>query len=294
MANGFLAFALSVCYNAIKLEADTHRKEGIVMENYTVINKSIHRLTTVYKDIFTTVYALKSPNGDILFDAASYDEDVDEQILPFLNQLNITPETLKYIFISHNHTDHSGGLQRLMRAFPNACIVSGSSALQENYQDYTVLCPKDGDVLLDTYRVVTIPGHTVDSAALLDMRTMTLITGDCLQLYGIRGSGNWASNISLHAAHLEAVEKVRAMGVESILAAHNYEPCGYRAVGKAEVNQMLDACVAAIQKLKQLIVDNPSLDDEQIRQLYNEPAKQLSIGVHVVAAMRNALQQGQL
>ena len=264
------------------------------MENYTRINENIHRLTTLYKDIFTSVYALKSPKGHILFDAASFDEDVDDQILPFLKRLGITAETLKYVFISHNHKDHSGGLQRLMQEFPDACIVSGSSALQETYPNCAVLCPKDGDVLLDTYRVVTIPGHTADSAALLDLRTMTLITGDCLQLFGIRGSGNWASNISYHAAHLEAVEKVRGMHVESIFAAHDYEPCGYRAVGKMEVDQMLDACVAPIRRLKQLICENPDLDDAQIRQLYNDPEKQLSIGVHVVAAMRNALQQGQM
>lgn len=264
------------------------------MDNYTMISNDIHRLTTEYKDIFTSVYALKSPNGDILFDAASYDEDVENQILPFLNRLGITEETLKYVFISHNHKDHAGGLQRLMREFPNICIVSGSAALQEAYRDCAFLCPKDGDILLDTYRVVTIPGHTVDSAALLDVHTMTLITGDCLQLSGLRGSGNWASNISYHAEHLEAIEKVRALNVESILAAHDYDPCGYRANGKAEVNQMLDACIAPIGRLKRLICENPTLNDAQIRQLYSDPAKQLSIGTHVVAAMRSTLQQGKL
>ena len=264
------------------------------MENYAVINENVYRLTTAYMDVFTTVYALKSPNGDILFDTATYDEDVEDRILPFLKQLGITPQTLKYIFISHNHTDHSGGLQRLMQLFPNECIVSRSAELQEDYRDYTVLCPKDGEVLLDTYRVVTIPGHTEDSTALLDMRTMTLITGDCLQLYGIRGSGNWASNISYHAVHLEAIEKVRAMGVETILTAHNYEPYGYRADGKAEVNQMLDACIAPIYRLKQMICENPDMDDEQIRQMYNDPVGRLSIKPKVVAAMRKALQQGQL
>jgi len=259
-----------------------------------MISNHIHRLTTEYKDVYTTVYALKSPNGDILFDTASYDEDVEDRILPFLNALEISPETLKYIFISHAHQDHAGGLQRLMEAFPDACIVSRSPALQEAHKDRAFLCPEDGDLLLDTYRVVTIPGHTLDSCALLDKRTMTLITGDCLQLYGLCGSGNWAANISYHADHLKAIEKVRAMDVAQILTAHNYEPFGYRAEGEAEVNQMLNACITPIRRLKQLICENPALDDTQIRQMFSDPAKSLFIGTHVVAAMRNALQQGDL
>ncbi len=264
------------------------------MENYTRISEHIHRLTSAYKDIFTTVYVLRSPLGDILFDAASYDEDVENRILPLLERLGVTQETLKYVFISHNHKDHSGGLRRLTEAFPNVCIVSCSPVVRDTYGDRGVLCPEDGHILLDCYRVVTIPGHTADSAAVLDMRTMTLITGDCLQLSGIRGSGDWASNISYHAAHLEAIEKVRDLDVENILTAHDYDPCGYRADGKAAVAQMLDACIAPIRRLKQLICDNPSLDDGQIRQLYSDPTKPLSISARVVGIMRNALQQGQL
>lgn len=264
------------------------------MVNHTIINENIHRLTLDYKDIFTTVYALRSPDGVILFDTATYDEDVDDRILPFLGQLGITGESLRYIFISHCHGDHAGGLHRLMKEFPDACIVSKSAVLQGEYQSCNFFCPDDGDILLNTYRVVTIPGHTPDSCALLDVRTMTLITGDCLQLSGIRGSGDWASNISLHAAHLKAIEKVRALDVEDILTAHNYEPCGYRATGKAEVNRMLDACIAPIRRLKQLVSENPALDDDQLRQLYNETVKPLKINIRVVTAMRNALQQGQL
>ena len=259
-----------------------------------MISNHIHRLTTEYKDVYTTVYALKSPNGDILFDTASYDEDVEDRILPFLNELGITSETLKYIFISHNHNDHSGGLRRLMQVFPNTCIVSRSPDLQEAYRGCTFCHPEDGDLLLDTYRVVTIPGHTLDSSALLDTRTMTLITGDCLQVVGLRGSGDWAANISYHADHLCAIEKVRALEVQSILTAHDYDPYGYCAIGKAAVAQMLDACIAPIRRLKQLICENPALDNAQIRQLYSDPAIHLTIGVHVVAAMRNALQQGDL
>ena len=47
-------------------------------------NKSIFRITTPYKDIFTTVYVIKTEKGVLLFDAASYDCDADDAIIPAL------------------------------------------------------------------------------------------------------------------------------------------------------------------------------------------------------------------
>lgn len=248
----------------------------------------IHRLTTAYKDIFTTVYLLEAPSGCILFDAASYPEDIDGAVLPFLCKAGITADDLKYIFISHNHKDHSGGLARLMEHFPKSCIVSRSETLEEAYAGFSFCKPEDGDVLLDTYRVVTIPGHTQDSSALLDLRTGTMITGDCLQQYGIRGSGDWASNISYPAEHLRALAKVRDLAPQAILTAHDYVPHGYRADSPQAVLQMLEACAQPLYRLKQLILDNPEADDAAIRALFSDEENHLTINPRVVAAMRGA------
>ena len=64
------------------------------------MNENIHRITLPYKDIFTTVYTVKTEKGVLLFDAASFDTDLDEYIQPMLDALQITAEDLKYIFIS--------------------------------------------------------------------------------------------------------------------------------------------------------------------------------------------------
>lgn len=261
------------------------------MQNDFKINEHIYRRTTPFKDIFTTVYVLKAPDGVILFDTASYASDVDEYIVPLLQELGVSADMLKYVFISHNHGDHAGGLARFMELYPDTCILSRAPALKEAYANYQVICPEEGDVLLDTFRVIPIPGHTMDSCALLDQRSMTLVTGDCFQLYGILGSGDWASNISYPTLHLEAVEKVRALGVAQIVTAHDYEPCGYRAEGSAEVERMLDACVEPLERLKKMILENPDLDDEGIREKFSSYEGRLNIRVRVVAAMRKTLQQ---
>ena len=250
------------------------------------INEQIHYITLPYKDIFTTVYVLRTENGAVLFDAASYDSDIDELVVPFLKELGITSEELKYVFISHNHKDHSGGLERFMALYPNTCIVSRSETLREKYAQYAFYFPEEGDKLLDTFRVVTIPGHTIDSSALLDERTMTLITGDCLQQEGIRGSGDWASNISYSKEHLQAIEKLRALGAKQLLCAHDYVPMGFRAEGEEAISKVLDHSAEPLLRLKQLILDNPGLDDEKIRALFSDFENHLTINVRVVAAMR--------
>lgn len=263
------------------------------MSGYIAVNKDILRLTTAYKDIFTTVYLLKTPQGAVLFDAASYDSDIEDHVLPFLEAAGVAPKELKYVFISHNHKDHSGGLARLMAEFPELCIISRSETLREAYNGHSFLLPEDGDMLLDAFRVVTIPGHTLDSSALLDIRTMTLITGDCLQQYGIRGSGDWAANISYPTEHLAALEKVRALGAERIVTAHDYVPCGFQAEGDG-VFKMLDACVEPLNRLRSLIESNSELDDGQIRELFSDTQNHLTINVRVVAAMRAAAEKGAL
>ena len=91
------------------------------MDNVQKINENIYRLTMPYKDIFTTVYTIKTDNGVLLFDSGSYDEDIENYISPFLKQLEITADMIKYVFISHDHKDHAGGLGAFVKKFPNAC-----------------------------------------------------------------------------------------------------------------------------------------------------------------------------
>ena len=93
------------------------------------------------------------------------------------------------MFISHNHTDHAGGLGAFMKAFPNTCIISRHPDIIERFKGYNTLLPQEESVILNDLKIVTIIGHTADSSAILDMRTNTLISGDGLQLHGIFGSG---------------------------------------------------------------------------------------------------------
>jgi hypothetical protein len=122
--------------------------------------------------------------------------------------------------------------------------------------------------------------------ALLDLRSRTLVSGDCLQAYGIFGSGKWGANIRLPKEHFGALERVAALKPREILAAHDYEPAGWQAKGEKEVFDYLEFCRIPLRRVRELILANPSLSDEEIAKLYGNGPVFPHIGAGVVAAMR--------
>ena len=67
------------------------------------ICSDIFCITVPYKGIYTSVFLVRTPQGAVLFDAASYESDIQNIILPWLDEQGITAEELRYVFISHKH-----------------------------------------------------------------------------------------------------------------------------------------------------------------------------------------------
>ena len=256
----------------------------------TKINENIFRLTIPYKDIFTTVYLIKTSKGSMVFDMATTDEDVEDYIIPFLAEAGVTDDKL-YFFVSHNHGDHAGGLKRLLQEYPDACIISRSNELKELYKDYNFIMPEDNQVLLDDLKAIAIPGHTYDSCGILDTRTNTLITGDSLQFYGIYGSGDWACNIRLPIEHMEALDKLRNLAVDTVYMAHDYHPCGYVLCGNDNINSTLDLCIEPLRFIRDIILKNPHKTDEEIRSIFNSEDLP-TVNLSVVTALRKVIDEG--
>lgn len=270
-----VAFYLQLCYT------DTI-EGGIEMVSLGKITDQIFCFQVPYADIFVGIYVLLTPGGAVLFDVGATDADVENYICPALEQLGVQPA---YIFISHNHADHAGGIAKAAACYPQAQILARSSRIAN------ALAPEEGDRILDVLQVVTIPGHTMDSMALLDRRTNTLISGDCLQAYGIFGSGYWYSAIGHPAAYLEALEKVRALPLETVAAAHNYHPMGRVIKGQEAVCQYLDHCIGAMKRITTIAKENPNLDDTQLADLCNDGTLP-KVSAHIAGILRKAGEEG--
>lgn len=253
------------------------------------ITPDILRMTIPYMDVYTTVCFIHTPAGSVVFDTGSYDSDVAEYILPAMDALGITADTLKYIVISHNHGDHSGGLEQLALHFPKAKIVSLHHGISDKYGS-RVHFPTDGEMLLNTLSIITIPGHASDAIGLLDTRTGTLLSGDSLQLYGLYGSGKWGANISLPAEHLAALDKLHTLSINTILASHDYHPYGYIAQGKENVAPYINACKEALVNIKSFICTHPELDNHSLESAYVVETKLPTVGSHVFKAIRTAME----
>lgn len=257
------------------------------------VAKNIYRVTTPYKDIYTTVIVIKTSLGAVLFDTATYREDVENVILPALDKLEIHGDDLKYIVLSHSHADHAGGLQWVAEAFPKALILSGNSAMKEKYGD-VLRCPEDGQLILDTLQILSVPGHSADSLCLLETATKTLISGDSLQLYGIYGSGAWGANVGLPAEHLEAVEKLRKLEIHRIIASHDYHPYGYMAEGKEAVRKYLDACGEALYRMLDFIRSREETDAEDLAMIYNAQSGLPTVNPRIFKAIYTAADLGRM
>jgi hydroxyacylglutathione hydrolase len=264
------------------------------MNNLTEIVPNIYRLVIPFLDIYTTVFIIKTPDGAALFDTATYEGDMDKYVFPALIALGISPEMLRYVFISHNHRDHAGGLNRLIRKFSQTCIVTRSNTLKEKYRTCSIIIPEDGDMFSDCLRIVSMPGHSLDCMGIFDIRTKTLLSGDCLQLYGIYGSGKWGSNISFPDKYLAVIDKLTNMDIDTIIASHNYYPCNYIARGKTETSRYLRECVDSLYRMKDAINENCHLDDETIARQYTEEYRLPTVAKHVVTAIREALDTGKI
>ena len=252
------------------------------------LTPDITAIRVPFFDIFTTVFLVKTEAGNLLFDTATYPTDITDIVLPALAALGVDGAALSAVLISHPHRDHAGGLEELLTRYPDITVIAGSNALEKTHTIKNLTVGRNGDTVLEDLQIVAIPGHTTDAIALLDTRTATLLSGDCLQLYGIFGSGAWGANIPFPKAHLAALDRLAAMDVAAIYPAHSYHPVGDAFVGKEAVARALDACREPLFAIRDMILKDPEATDTALAARYNEQDLP-TVGSHVFAAVRRDL-----
>jgi len=254
-----------------------------------MINENIGRLKIPFEDIFTTVFLIKTEEGAVLFDTATYPSDADEYIVPALYAAGVDANSIAYIVISHSHRDHAGSLARLLEVYPDVTVVARSEKLRDESKAAKWIIPDDKTEICGVLRAVMMTGHSPDSMGILDTRTKTLVSGDSLQLYGIFGSGKWGANIPFPNEHLAVLEKLRLMDIESVFASHDYHSLGWRADGHDAVLAYYAECEKAIYDIRDFMGAYQQLDDSAIAEMYNSTSGKPRVGDRVFKAIRALL-----
>ena len=84
------------------------------------------------------------------------------------------------------------------------------------------------------------------------------------------------------------------MDIKKIYTAHDYHPIGYKFTGKYQIKEALNECKKPLLFIAELIKNNPSLDDGEIREAFNNSANIPTVNVNVVKAVRKALAEGMI
>ncbi len=117
--------------------------------------------------VYTSVFLIEMPEACILVDCATTDEDVDGNIIPAIKKRGISLSRVKKIVITHDHSDHAGGLDRLLYHMPHLEVV------------------RDARELCDSVCTYPLAEHTKDFIGVFDEESGTLISGDGLQGAGV-------------------------------------------------------------------------------------------------------------
>lgn len=217
---------------------------------------------------------------------------------PVLNYCTEHQLTISDILVTHHHWDHTNGLQGLVDAFPLAKVYGPhnpkiSQITQALSDGQTISLP----VLDTTFRVMTIPGHTLDHIAFFG--EIGLFCGDTLFSVGCGRLFEGTAN-QMHAS----LQKLQDLPDETpVYCAHEYTLANIKFARQVEPNNQallnyMDWAESQRIRLKPTLPSsigqqraiNPFIrthNDEAKRHAELHAGKSLLTGEQVFAALRD-------
>lgn len=156
-------------------------------------------------------------------------------ILPGLRALGVQPRDVAVAVNTHSHHDHAGSNVQLRRATGCEIWIHRDDAPALERGDTfgaEAIAPHTADRLLDAgqrlrlagreYEVIHIPGHSPGSLGLYDHGRNVFFSGDALQAQGTMTQG--IAGAADREAYLSTLDRVQALEIDHLLAAHPYLP----------------------------------------------------------------------
>jgi len=122
-----------------------------------------------------SAWAVTTSEGIIIVDAI-YDYSVEDEVVNGLKKLGLDPANIKYVIVSHGHSDHAGGAKYLQDHFGARVIMSAADWDLLNRDTGAWLKPKRDMVATDGQRLTLgdttltlylTPGHTLGTISTL-------------------------------------------------------------------------------------------------------------------------------
>ncbi len=98
--------------------------------------------------------------------------------LPILKYINKNSLKIKDVFITHHHKDHTSGIGDIIKNFPKVNIHS-PNAFIENTR-YVLNHNDEVDTHINSFKIISTPGHTLDHIIYYDDHNKILFCGDTL------------------------------------------------------------------------------------------------------------------
>lgn len=135
---------------------------------------------SVVGSVGTAIYILQTTQGLILIDAG-YPEQTDSVLLPGLKALGLDPAQVRYVIVTHGHSDHFGGARYLQETYGAKVFLSkadwdlldappaqGKGAPAPQPKRDRIVVDRQPITLGDTSVLpILIPGHTPGALALI-------------------------------------------------------------------------------------------------------------------------------
>lgn len=134
------------------------------------IDKNISQLS--FNEFGSCVYLIKLENKNILIDTSS--KENSKELLLDLKQLNLKPEDINVVILTHNHWDHVGNC----KSFTNAKFYASKKDFEKIFFDIN-------DLKINEFRIIHTPGHSKGSICIL--YNDILFSGDTIFHNGIIG-----------------------------------------------------------------------------------------------------------
>ena len=141
---------------------------------------------TVWHPICSSATLIQTEGINILVDPGHF--ALADELNKLLAQEGLKPEDINFVFITHHHLDHSSN----MGAFEHAKIYLGDGYVDRTAPAYKVFQNLEQVELPSTVKIVSTPGHTMESVSLLyeEEGVKYMCVGDAVREDALRAGEN--------------------------------------------------------------------------------------------------------